>query len=884
MSRGLVFGVSELRAPLLGRDSEMATLKRAADGARHDGVTRIATVLGTGGVGKTRLIHEFLSELRSSDTMPRVYRGSARDSRVSYGVFARVLRSRFGLVDGMDEEAAKAQLRSQVAAVLEDRKVGDVCYFLGQLMNLRFLDSPLTKAVADDPVQARLLRRAIIRSFIEADSAQGPVCLVFDDLHEADDDSVELLRYLMENLSGPSLLVCAARPDLLGEHEDWFEFGGDRHDRIELGPLSEERAADVMTALLKPCRGGPPDELVDAGVNLAGGNPGLLERMVRIFHDAGVLDESDALARDPVWDVHLDELSSVRLPLTVDDAVSARLAVLSQQDRLLLEHAAAMGSVFWLGGVVALQRANVATPELWDESAVGDRAAIEARLAALVERDYLLELPDSGLPGETEFVFKHNLEREKLSSLTTTSAARRYHQVLADWLVQQPHVGSNEEYVATLARHLEQAGATVDAGRAYLDAGDVARSQFAAKKASEYYARGLELLGDTDARRRMDALHNRGDVALMLGHTDAALSSFRAMLEIAFRIGARAKGGAAHNRIGRLFREIGNLTEAAPHLETALRLFRDAGDERGEAACHDDLGKLCWMRGEYDAALNQMKTALEMRKKIGDRRSIALSLNNIGLVWTDHGRASKAKDALEASLKLRREIDDPLGVVQSLNDLGQLARDQGDDRRALDLFREAHEEADRIGDRNRIAIVLTNMGETHTALGETSLAVEELTRAVAICEELGDRLHLAEAKRGLAKAHLALGELRKAREAIKKAVDLFGQVRSKAHLAVALRTLGEITAAGAWGGGHEGRAVDYFMRSIALCKEIGNELEVAKSYRAFAAYVTVSEHYKDNADIQREAEKLSGMADEIFARQSITSSAVPSSREGKPNE
>jgi hypothetical protein len=98
---------------------------------------------------------------------------------------------------------------------------------------------------------------------------------------------------------------------------------------------------------------------------------------------------------------------------------------------------------------------------------------------------------------------------------------------------------------------------------------------------------------------------------------------------------------------------------------------------------------------------------------------------------------------------------------------------------------------------------------------------------------------------------------------------LFGQVRSKVHLATALRTLGEVTGAGAWGEGHEGKAVDYFMRSVAIAKEIGNELEVAKSYRAFANYVTASPHYRQHADIQREAKKLDQMADEIFARHRI---------------
>jgi tetratricopeptide (TPR) repeat protein len=166
-------------------------------------------------------------------------------------------------------------------------------------------------------------------------------------------------------------------------------------------------------------------------------------------------------------------------------------------------------------------------------------------------------------------------------------------------------------------------------------------------------------------------------------------------------------------------------------------------------------------------------------------------------------------------------------------------------------------------------VVLTLIGESHYKLSDTAEAIRILEQATELCDELGDKLHLAEAKRGLAKAYLLQKELRKAREAIKHAVDLFGQVRSKAHLATTLRTLGEITAAGAWGEGHEGKAVDYFMRSIALSKEIGNELEVAKSYRAFSTYVQGSPHYKNNADIQREAEKLNLMAGEIFERHRI---------------
>lgn len=867
LESGPELGVRDLRAPVLGRDRERTELRALAEAVRTNGEARIVTLVGPSGSGKSRLIQEFFNDLRvAGGRLPRAYRGTARNLSSSYDVFARLLRSRFGLVEGMDGEAAKAQVRAQVATVLEDRKVGDVCYFLGQLIDLQFLASPLTRAVEDDAIQARLLRRAIVKAFFEGDAAQGPVCLVFEDLHLADDDSIELLRYLIENLTGPILLVCATRPELTARHEDWFSFGKERHQRIEIGPLAEPLARELAKTLLAPCEGGPPQALVDAAVSMAGGNPGQLAAMVRIFHDTGVLEERDALARDPLWKVDLDKLASARLPLNAADAVAARIAALSPAEKGLLEHAAAIGSVFWLGALVALVRMDKPAPELWTREDMKDWDEREKLLNGLVGRDYVLKLPDSSFSGEVEFVFKHNLERERIAHLTSGAAARRYHQTVADWLAQKEGVRSQEEYCAMLAQHLEKGGALARAGLTYLEAADLARASYAAKKANEYYQKGLELLGDSDARRRIDALHDHGDVLTLLGKTDEALAAFREMLALSYRLTLRAKGGAAHNRIGRLHRDTGMLVQAQDHLTTALALFELAQDRRGIAACHDDIGKCLWMKGEYDAALSELKIALEIRKELQDRRSIALSFNNIGLVWMDHGKPESAAEALQASLTLRREINDPLGIVQSLNNLGKLAQDANDNVEALRLFREAYEVAREIGERNRLAVVLTNIGETHYRLGDTNEAIRVLKQAEELCDELGDKLHLAEAKRGLSKAYLLQNDLRKAREAIKHAVDLFGQIRSKSHLAIALRTLGEITAAGAWGAGHEGKAIDYFMRSVALSKEIGNEIEVGRSYYAFATYVMGSDHYKNNADIQREAQKLRAMADEIFEK------------------
>ncbi|MBN1612679.1 MAG: tetratricopeptide repeat protein [Polyangiaceae bacterium] len=876
--------MAAVRGPLVGRERELLVLAHALEDSRSEGRTRVVTVLGAGGVGKTRLVREFTRELpRAQGGAVRVYSSSARRLALSYGVFKRLFRSRLGIVEGLRPEAAQSQVRIEIAKVLDDRKVGDVCYFLGQLLDVSFPASPLTRAVAEDPSQARAIIRALVRSFFESDAARSPLCIFMDDLHTADDDSLELLCHLFEHLSGPILILCAARAELLSRCEGWSGFGADRHEVIELRPLDDQDSARLMTTLLGPCEDGVPEPLVEAGAALAGGVPGLLEQMVRIFHDTGVLEERTGELEQPRWKVNIDRLASARLPLNVQDAIATRIGALSPPDRRVLEHAAAMGSVFWLGGLLALSRMDREAPELWKVAGVQDVSNIQSLLDDLVRRDFILRMPDSTFPDEIEYVFEHNLERERIATLTSGTAVRRYHQTIADWLSQKEHVRSQEEYCAMLAEHWEKAGRKSSAGITYIEAGDVARRNYAPKKADEYYRKGLELLGDSDAGRRINALHNRGDVLVMLGKTDEALACFREMLQLAYRLGLYHKGGAAHDRIGRLFRDTGALAEAAKHLDTALELFETVTDERGIAAGHDDIGKLLWLKGEYDAALEHMKTALELRRKIGDRRSIALSLNNIGLVWMDRGRVQQAVEAFEAALGIRREIGDPLGIAETLTHLGYLAQDQNDWAGSLELFEEAYRAAMEVGERNLLASLLTSIGETRYHLGEVDEAIRVLKNAEELCDEFGDTLHLASAKRGLAKAYLMQGELRRARENIRRAVDLFGQIRSRIHLAVALRTLGEVTGAGAWGEGHEGKAVDYFMRSIAICKEIGNELELARSYRAFSEYVTHSEHYRANEDIQREATTLGEMAESIFRRHRLPQSIAESRRPDAPS-
>jgi tetratricopeptide (TPR) repeat protein len=864
------------RGPFVGREAEMKALDDALS-AVEKGEARIVTVVGPAGTGKSRLVQELVLHRRGSTggatAFPRMYRGSARDTGSPFDLFGRLLRARFGLTEGMDREAARERMRAQVATVLDDRKVGDVVYFLCQLIGVPGEESPLTRALGDDPQQAAIVRRAVFKAFLEADAAASPLCLVFEDVHQAHDDSIALLRYLLEYLSGRVLVLCTARPELLARHEDWGRAGEARHRVIELGPLGGADADAVLRDMLAPCEGGPPVELVDRARAFAGGNPSLLEQMVRIYVDKGVLVDASAPGQGPRWRVDLDKLAAAALPLTVGDAVSTRVAALRPAERTILEQAAAMGPVFWSGAFVPLARMGRDAPDLWDHASGADAAAVEATLAALVERAYIQRQPDASFPGSDEYAFTNNLEREAIGEGTRPSALRRYHQVLADWMEQQAATFATEEHAAMLAEHREKGGDPIRAGVAYLDAGDVARSRYASSRACEHYQKGLDLLGESFALRRIDALHHYGDVLQLSGRVDDALAAFREMLGLAYRLDLKNKGGAAHNRIGRLYRGTGALDDAARHLHTAMALFREVDDERGVASTIDDIGKLHWLKGEYEQALVALRDGLARRRKLADRRSIALSLHNIGSAQQDSGHFKDAVDSFTQALQIRRAIGDLVGVVATLNNLGTIAQDQRDFPRALVLFDEALEVAKQIGDRNLTSVVLTNIGEIHYRMGSPDQAILVLKQAEDLCDELGDKLGLAEALRGLGKAYMLEGKLPKAREAISRAVDLFAAVRSKVHLGIALRTLGEITAAGGWGSAHTKSAREYFARASAIFEQTGNDVELARTFKVYARFLLDTEAKTDES-VRRDALGMNTRAEAIFSRLRITAGPV----------
>ncbi len=854
--------------PLIGRVAEREGMISAVRRAITDNQAVAVTVLGNLGMGKNRLVTEAIADLSVRFPELRVYTGTAREDAGIQPAIARILRTRFNLSESSDTRTQAQELSSQLADLLGDRRVDEILYFLGTFLGLKFGSAVLSDAFDEDPAAYQHVSRAILRRLFEVDAQRSPLMLVFEDVHLAGPDGLRMVRELIATLGkAPVILVCTARPEILGQSQDFFSAGGDRHVRVDLGPLDPTESRALAHALLSAIES-VPHELIDTAVEVSAGNPLLIEQVVMAYLDQGVIRvDPDGMAT-----ITLDRLDRLSLPMSVEDAARARLASLTPPEREVLERAALMGSVFWIGGLVVLGRTHREPPKIWGG---GEDLAPHIRdlLHGLAERDFVLRMPESAIPGDEEYIFEQNLEREHLLEMVPPETAVAYHQMLAEWLEFRLSERT-EEQLDLLARHYELGNRPLRAARCYLVSADRARARYANQKAVEHYRKGLQMLGEHDVGLRLDAYHHLGDVLALLGQSDDALAQFRAMLSLAWRLDLKAKGGAAHNRIGRLYRDSGSLEEAMRHLGTGLALFEAAGDEPGIASSYDDIGKIHWLRGSYDTALKFLQDGLQRREALGDTRSIALSLNNIGLVFQDSGQYKAAYDALHRALELRRAVGDLSGVVMTLNNLGTIHQDRGEDSEAVRLWLQALEGAREIGDRRRQAVLLLNIGEGHYRMRSPDEAIRILTEVEQLCVELGDRLLLAESRRGLGKAHFLGGHIATALAHLERALELFESVRSRVHVGIARRTLAEVLAAHGLDSDEGRRAEALFRDALEVFESIGAELEYARTARAFADLLAPTGDPDSANEGHAEATRLRARGDEIYARMRTGSAAA----------
>jgi class 3 adenylate cyclase/tetratricopeptide (TPR) repeat protein len=428
-------GNTGLRAPIVGRDRELALLRTLFERVAGEARAHLVTIYGDAGIGKSRLMHEFIASLEDAEPSLQIVRGRCLPygEGVTYWPLAEIIKGVAGILDNDPSDVALAKLRAVGEELLTAEHAVDPVRSTAALAYTLGLEDPGAPIRDLPPRQVRLETHAAWHSFFSALAADRPVVALVEDIHWADAALLDLLEELADGAQGPVLFVCTARPELTGRRTAW---GGGRHSfsSVLLEPLPEPEAARLVELLLTV--DDLPADIHRAILDRAEGNPFFLEEILR-----HLIDENRIVTSNGRWRAAAD-IGHVQIPDTVQAVLAARMDLLSPADKRVLQEAAVVGRTFWTGPVAALSGTEA------DD--------LEDALRRLEERELVVPRLGTSMAGEREFMFKHILTRNVAYETLPRRERAPAHARVAVW-IEETAGERRREFVELLAHHYGEA-------------------------------------------------------------------------------------------------------------------------------------------------------------------------------------------------------------------------------------------------------------------------------------------------------------------------------------------------------------------------------------------------------------------------------------------
>jgi len=659
-------------APLIGRKEELSLILDTIARARRDRTVHLVTLVGAPGIGKSRLVWELQRALTDDPGLVTWRRGRCLPygDGVTFWALGEMVKAQTGILESDSDEAVEAKLHRGVHDLVADTK------------EATWVESHMRPLVALDAPQGERREEAFTawRRFFEGLADWGPLVLVFEDIHWADEGLMDFLDHLADWATEvPIVLLCTARPEILERRVGW----GARANAatIAVPPLNPAETGALVGYLLKQPL--VPAELQAALLERAEGNPLYAEEFIRMLVDRGFLYRDNG-----GWQLGEGDLP---LPESVQGIVAARLDALEPDEKTLLRDASVIGRGFWPAAVSFVSGL--------------DRETVDAALFNLERKELVRRVSASAIASEQQYSFHHAVVRDVAYSSIPRVERSGKHRQAAEWIES---LGRREDHAETIAHH-------------YLSALEFAR---ASGQPTEAFA-----------ERARDALRAAGERALALNSPGGAARFFSEALDLTAEDDPEwpdllLLDAKSLYRTGHPDEEL---------LEKARRAFLESGDLEQAAECQTILGDVSWRRGDRDAAFEQLEQAIAGLAEPSHARAYALSE-----LARMRNAASEPETAVALGLEALEIADElGLGEVRvsALTTIG-IARTLTGDAGGIDDLRRSVDTAAEIGSPESVRAYY-NLGAMLGISGQLLASFDALAEGRRLAQRFGDAAWIA---------------------------------------------------------------------------------------------------------------------------------------------
>ena len=713
-------GVEGVETPLVGRQPEMNLLKEAYQNILAGPNIQLVTIIAEAGLGKSRLLHDFLgwAELQPAEVWLFQGRASASMMDSPYSFLREIFSLRFQIQDNESTVLAHTRFEQGLREFMENEpRFEERAHYIGHLIGLDYSANPDILAALKDPRQFQ--RQAIfnLTQFFIAAARRGPTVWMFDDLHWVDGASLAALQTIFDSMPADVslLLLCSARPNLF-ERYDW-QVG----TRLDLRPLSKSDSYELVHQILKYIPN-PPDILQDLLVNRAEGNPFYLEELIKMLIDTRVI-----LVQGEQWQVVTERLVNVHIPATLVEVLQARLEDLQPEELSTLQRAAIIGRIFWDDAVAFLADQN--DPEL-----------LHNHFLALEQKELIFQSQPSAFIDRREYQFKHAILHEVTYDTVLKRQRAKYHAQAAEWFVRASGERS-AQFIPQIAGHYEKAGMAEEAAVTFLKAARRSADFAAYAEACDFLEHSLSLakaLPKNLARASLmtEICVNWSSALTHMGAYPEAQVQAEAALDLArqHQLGALASEALAN--LGFMFTDQGEYDRAENYLAEALPLAQAGSDRKTECFVLSSLAYVNARRGIWAEAERYYMASRDLALRINDTERYLVALNGLGIVARYSGQGQAASRYWDEIVSTGLAAGYRFAVMSALNNLGSLCDEAADMEGAIGYYEQARELAIESGSRQREALLAANTGEAYLKLNNLPAARQLLHSALATAWQL----------------------------------------------------------------------------------------------------------------------------------------------------
>ena len=700
-----------MEARMVGRDEELSVLKQTLQRVQTDSRPALVTVIGPAGVGKSRLVAEL--ERHVEDLPENAYWRRGRClayANTSYSALADAVKAQCEIFDDDSVDVAGRKAEAAARELFGDDSV-----------------VPQLRALVGAGDSRGMNREELFeawRRFLERLAARYPLVLVLDDIHWADDGLLDFVEHVADWAQGPIMVVATARAELFEKRPTWG--GGKRNaTSIYLDPLSSAEGEAMLDDLLP----GPIEpQLKRTIVQRSEGNPLYVEEIVRKLIDDGVLRATAASQ----WEV-AKPVADIRLPRSVQSLIAMRLDGLPEDEKAVLQDAAVVGRVFWVGAVVALSGRPV--------------TEVRDALGRLRVKELVVPHDPSSFSDELEFAFRHALIRDGAYDSLPKSLRADKHLGVARWAAER--AGDRAEEIAELVATHELEAVT------YLDQlgerrVDVERKTFDDVWAAARRTSALQLDGESarwyrEAERLADRLElppaDRAQLvrehAEMSRGPDTVTETLRVVrraIEIFTAIGDESGVGWAQARLVIPLMQQSLFEEAEAAGRAAISTLEPMGDSADLADALHRLGWFLFRRGRFEEAQPILRRAIDMAIKVDAlliRAEATQSLASSVALPEAHG-------LMEEAFRLAKEAGNTGNLVRAYNNLATTRLAAKGPAATAEVLREGLELSLRAGTLGMSAWISGTLGDCLDVLGRLEETEAYQRQSLEIARRVGD--------------------------------------------------------------------------------------------------------------------------------------------------